>query len=165
MKKILIAILLLVSLDSFSQGPSQFDNIMLSKPADYKKAEPYVVLAAEYVYSSAIDKDDVHRMNAISFIMRWMQGTPDFSFTFDETITKVTKSDNELIGIYMVCLAKYALEKGKGVDREEVKYNAYILMAEYCENPLNNYKIRGETKKMIDAKNQGKLKEYLDSKK
>jgi hypothetical protein len=49
------------------------------------------------------------------------------------------------------------------VDRDELKLNSYRMLAIYCENPANNYKPRGEMKKMIDAKNQNKLKEYLDS--
>jgi len=164
-KKILTIVLLFLAFSSFSQSPSLYDNIILSKPDDYRKAEPYVVLAADYVYASAINKDDIHRSNAISFIMRWVQGTPDFSFSYDETIAKISKSDNEMIGLYVTCLASSALQKGKGADREDIKYNAYLLIAEYCENPLNNYKARGEVKKMIEAKNQGKLKEYLETKK
>jgi len=39
-----------------------------------------------------------------------------------------------------------------------------VLFAGYCENPDNNYKPRGEMKKMLDAKNQNKLKEYLETK-
>jgi hypothetical protein len=139
--------------------------VLLNTPNDYRKAEPIVTLAADYVYSSPISKDDVSRSNAISFIRRWMQGTPDFSFPFDETISKISKSDGEIVPMYMTCLVRYAIQKGKGTDRDEIKYNAYVQLAEYCENPVNNYKIRGEVKKMIDAKNQGKLKEYLEIKK
>jgi ABC-type tungstate transport system permease subunit len=82
----------------------------------------------------------------------------------DETITKIAGGDNDILSMYFICLAKYALAKGKGVDREELKYNAYLLLAKYCENPGNNYKPKGEVKKLIDAKNQDKLKEFLDSK-
>lgn len=124
-----------------------------------------MMLAADYVYSTPISKDDVNRTNAITFIRKWMLGTPDFSFTFDETIAKISKSDVEMASLYMTCLVRYAIQKGKGTDREEIRYNAFVKMAEYCENPANNYKARGEVKKMIDAKNQGKLKEYIEIKK
>lgn len=148
----------------FSQNSSQYDNIPLTTAAEYRKAEPYVILAADYVYSSPIDKENLNRTNAISFIMKWMVGTSDYSFGMDETIRKVSNGDNEILGIYFSSLAKYALSKGKGADREDMKYNAYLMMVTYCENPDNNFRIRGEVKKMIDAKNQGKLKEFLDSK-
>jgi len=164
-KNIILLGILLYTINSFSQSHSQYDNVLLSKPADYKKAEPIVILAADYVYTSPISKDDVNRTNAISFIRKWMQGTPDYSFPFDETISKIAKTDGEMVPLYMTCLVRYAIQKGKGTDREEIKYNAYIQLAEFCENPANSYKARGEVKKMIDAKNQGKLKEYLEIKK
>ncbi len=164
--KTLFSVLLFFSvLSVFSQNASQYDNILLTTAHDYRKAEPQVILAADYVYSTPIDKDNIHRKNAISFIMKWMSGTSDYSFIPDRTVSRVTNNENELIGVYYACLAKYALNKGKAADREDVKINSYILLAIYCENPDNGYKIKGEIKKLIEARNQNKMKEYLDSKK
>jgi len=165
MKKLFILLSLLVSIVANSQNTSQYDNILLNNAADYRKAEPQVVLASDYVYSTPIDKENVNRTNAISFIIKWMSGTSDFSFTMDEATYKIANSDKEVLGVYFSCLVKYALSKGKGVDREDLKYNSFVLLANYCENPENNYKPRGEIKKLIEAKNQGKLREFLDSKK
>lgn len=165
MKKLFILLFLLVSIVANSQNTSQYDNILLNNAADYRKAEPQVVLASDYVYSTPIDKENINRTNAISFIIKWMSGTSDFSFTMDEATYKIANSDKEVLGVYFSCLVKYALSKGKGVDREDLKYNSFVLLANYCENPENNYKPRGEIKKLIEAKNQGKLREFLDSKK
>jgi hypothetical protein len=163
--KTLFSILLFFSAFSLlSQNASQYDNIPLNNAANYRKAEPQVILAADYVYSTPVDKENINRKNAVSFVMKWMAGTSDYSFGMDETITKIAGGDTEILAIYFTSLAKYALTKGKGVDREESRYNAYIMLATYCENPANNYKPRGEVKKLIDAKNQDKLKEFLDSK-
>jgi hypothetical protein len=164
MKTIFSIIFCIVALHAFSQKTSQYDNIPLNTAADFRKAEPQVILATDYVYSTPVDKENINRKNAVSFIMKWMAGTSDYSFGMDETISKIAGGDNDVLSAYFVCLAKYALAKGKGVDREELKYNAYLLLTKYCENPNNNYKPKGEVKKMIDAKNQDKLKEFLDSK-
>ena len=165
MKTLFPILFLLVALNAFSQKTSQYDNIPLNTAADFRKAEPQVILAADYAYSSPIDKENTNRLNAITFVMQWMKGTSDYSFGMDETISKISNGDREIYGIYFICLAKYALSKGKGVDREDAKYNAYVMMADYCENPVNNFKMRGEVKKMAEAKKQGQLKEFLDSKK
>lgn len=163
--KIYLFLLCLFTLTSaFAQKTTQYDQILLSTPAEYRKAEPHVMLAADYVYTTPMDKDNLNSKNAVSFIMKWMAGTSDYSFVMDQTIMKITNNDRDLVGIYVACLTKYALQKGKGVDREELKLNSYLLLARYCENPANNYKPKGEMKKLIDAKNQNKLKEYLDSK-
>ena len=163
--KVLFSILFCcVAFSAFSQHNSQYDNIPLTSADNCRKAEPQVMLAADYVYTSPVDKDDLNRKNAIAFIMKWMAGTSDFSFGMDETISKIAGGDNEILSTYFVSLAKYALSKGKGVDRGELKYNAYVLLAMYYENPGNNYKPKGEVKKLIDAKNHDKLKVFLDSK-
>ena len=164
MKALFSILLSCLAFSVFSQNSSQYDNIPLTSAANYRKAEPQVILASDYVYSSPVDKENMNRKNAIAFIMKWMGGTSDYSFGMDETISKIAGGDNDILGMYFVCLAKYALDKGKGVDREELKHNAYLLLAMYCENPDNNYKPKGEVKKLIEAKNQDKLKEFLDSK-
>jgi len=153
-----------IAFSAFSQATSKYDNVPLNSAANCRKAEPQVILASDYVYSTPIEKENTTRKNAIAFIMKWMAGTADYSFGMDETISKIGSNDNDIIGMYFVCLAKYALSKGPGVDRDELKYNAYVLLATFCENPDNNYKPRGEVKKLIDAKNQNTLKEFLDSK-
>ena len=164
MKTIISILFCCVALSAFSQHTSQYDNIPLASADNCRKAEPQVMLAADYVYTSPVDKDNLNRKNAIAFIMKWMAGTSDFSFGMDETISKIAGGDNEILSTYFVSLAKYALSKGKGVDREELKYNAYVLLAKYCENTNNNYKPKGEVKKLIEANKQNKLKEFLDSK-
>ncbi len=164
MKIHLSFLLFILVFSAFAQNSSKYDNILLTTANECRKAEPQVMLASDYVYSTPIDKKNFNRTNAISFIMKWMSGTSDFSFILDETIKKVTYNDKDLVGVYIACLAKYALEKGKGVDREDLKLNSYLMLAKYCEDPANNYKPRGEIKKLIEAKNQGKLKEYLETK-
>jgi len=162
MKLFLFCLLFLFSTTIFSQTVSQYDNVPLTTAIEYRRAEPQVALAADYVYWSPIDKENVHRKDAISFILKWMGGTSDFSFTPDESMRKITNDDRDLVGTYAACITKYALQIGKGVNRDSLKYNSYLLLAKYCENPENNYKQRGEIKKLVDAKNQNKLQEYLD---
>ncbi len=164
MKTLFLVLFVLLSTSIFSQNSSQYDNIMLTTANEYRNAEPQVMLAADYVYSTPIDKDNLNRKNSISFIMKWMGGTSDFSFIMDATVMKIVNNDRDVMGIYSACLAKYALQQGKGVDRDSLKYNSYLLLANYCEDPGNNYKPKGEIKKLIEAKNQHKLQEYLDSK-
>ena len=164
MKTLFSFILITLALNTYSQKVSPYDNIQLHTASDFRKAEPHVILASELVLSLPIEKENINRNNAISFIMKWMSGTSDYSFMMDETLVKVTGNDRDLIGVYCACISKYAIEKGKGYDRDSLKLNAYILLARYCENPNNKYKVRGEIKKLIDAKNENKVKEYLDSK-
>ncbi|MEI6059298.1 MAG: hypothetical protein WCR72_01255 [Bacteroidota bacterium] len=165
MKRVVFALLILFASASFAQNYSQWENIPLVTAAEFRKAEPQVMLAADLVLSTPIEKTNKNRLNAISFIMKWMGGTSDYSFVLDETMRRVTYGDKDMLGVYFACLSKYAIQKGKGADREDIRIKSYAMLAAYCENPDNNIKVRGEIKKLVDAKNQNKMKEYLDSKK
>ncbi len=165
MKTLTSFIFVLITLSSFSQNFSQYENVYLTNAAEHRRAEPQVILACDLVLSTPIEKKNNNRSNAISFIAKWMSGTADYSFAIDETLKKITARDMDLIGVYYACISKYAIEQGKGTEREELKLQAYKMFATYCDNPDNNYKPRGEMKKMVDAQKQGKLQEYLDTKK
>lgn len=164
MKYCITLIFLFFGLGVFSQNFSNYQNITLQTAADYRKVEPQVMLAYELVLSTPVDKKNTNRLDAISFIMRWMSGTSDYSFVMDEALFKITNNDKDILGVYFACLAKYALQHGKNVDRSDLRYNSYLMLAQYCEIPENNLKPRGEIKKMVEAKNQNQLKEYLEKK-
>jgi hypothetical protein len=164
MKWYITLIFLFFGLGVFSQNFSNYQNITLQTAADYRKVEPQVMLAYELVLSTPVDKKNTNRLDAISFIMRWMSGTSDYSFVMDEALFKITNNDKDILGVYFACLAKYALQHGKNVDRSDLRYNSYLMLAQYCEIPENNLKPRGEIKKMVEAKNQNQLKEYLEKK-
>jgi hypothetical protein len=150
---------------SFSQNSNGYQNIRLTTPSEFRKAEAQVILASDFILSMPIEKKNPNRDQAMSFIMKWMQGTPDYSFVLDESIAKITAGDNELMGIYLAALASTALSKGKEITREELRIGSYARLADYCSDPAHNYKPKGEVKKLIEARKQNTLAEYLDSKK
>ena len=161
----LFFLLLLLNLSVFSQNFSQFENMQLNTAADYRRIEPQVALACDLILSTPVEQKNKNRLDAIRFMYTWMSGTSDYSFVPDETLKKIISNDREMMCIYSAGLTKYALQKGKGVDRSEMKYNAYLALATYCENPENNLKPFGEIKKLIEAKKQNKVQEFLDKKK
>ena len=165
MKYYIFVLLSVIAVSAFSQDFSNYASIPLNTAADYRRAEPHVALAADLVLSLPIDKTNINRQNALSFLMKWMQGTSDYGIVIEPSLMKITNNDKDLGGVYFACLTKYALSKGKGVDREELRINSFSMFATYCENSDNNYIPKGEMKKLVDAKNKGTLKEYLDSKK
>jgi hypothetical protein len=165
MKYLISIILVTLALNSFSQDFAQYESIPMSTAAEFRRAEPQVALAADFVYNVPIDKTNLNRKNALSFIIKWMRGTSDYSFVVDESLKKITYNDQDLASVYFACLAKSALQKGKDADRDEIRTYSYILFATYCENPENNYVPKGEMRKLVDAKNKGQMKEYLETKK
>lgn len=151
---------LFFSITSFAQ--SSYSNIKLESAADYKLAEPAVLKATNYLFSSKFDKEDLERLYAIEFIMKWMGGTPDFTFELNENFTKPFLDDTDLLGLYMGAVAKFALEhKAKAKDINTVNLNAAKMIIDYSSKPGNNLKQTGEFKKMAAAHKKGELEKYF----
>ena len=161
--KNLISLLLLFYLNnSFSQTLPNFDEIKLDQGSDYKAAETSATQAATYILSTPFEKDDLNRLKSLQFIIKWMSGTPDYSFTLDNVASKITKGNDDLLGIYMACMTQYCLEnKESAKDAKLVKLNSIKLLLAYCENENNKMKMTKQLKKLSEANKKGELEKEL----
>jgi hypothetical protein len=158
--RLLFILALFLSVTSFAQ--SSYSNIKLETPGEYRGAEPAVLKATNYLFTSKFDKDDLERLYAIEFIMKWMGGTPDFTFELNENFTKPFLDDTDLLGLYMGAVVKFALEhRTKAKDINTVNLNAAKMIVEYSSKPGNNLKQTGELKKMATALKKGELEKYF----
>lgn len=162
MKKIFSITLITIGLffnQSFAQQElPDFENIKLDQKSDYKQADSAALKASTYLLSTPFEKDNIHRLHALSFVIKWMSGTPDFSFTLDEDAIKTVKGNEALIGLYMAAMTKYALEnRSLSKDTKAIKLNSLILLLNYCENTNNNIKMTKQLKKLSEAKAKGQL--------
>jgi hypothetical protein len=160
MKNIILALLLLCSAYCQAQTVPNFDLIKLEKSSDYKAADPFVLQTATYLLSTPFKKDNADRQSSLQFISKWMFGTPDHSFVFNDMADKIGKDNNDLFGLYMAAMAKYTLEhKAASKDPKLVKLNAIILLLNYCENKDNNMRMSKQLRKMAEAKEKGQLEQ------
>jgi len=168
MKSKLLTITALLAGMLFSINAQDFSNlgmIQLKDPADYKNNEKTALDCANYLLNSRfddLDKDLTHNQAQL-FLIKWMGGTPDYMFSLDETVTKATGSNTSLLSIFLAASVKYVLEnKEMSTNEEEVKFNSFLIFLKYCEDPAKDSKLNGEIKKMIKAKNENSLREYLN---
>ena len=149
-----------IAISSFAQ--SSYSNIKLEEKEDYKIAESTVLKASEYLFTTKYDKEDLERLYAIEFIMKWMNGTPDFNFELNEKFTKPFLHETDLLGLYMGALAKFAIEhKDQAKDATTLNLNAVKIIIGYSSKPANNLKQTGELKKMAAALKKGELEKYF----
>ena len=148
---------------SFSQDLPDFDAIRLEKAGDYNaKANDAALQAAEFLLSTPLDPDNLDRLKSMQYMITWMSGTPDYSFTLDEHATKFTKNNDDFLGLYLAAMTKFMLEnKDDAADENKVKLNAMKLVIAYAKDKNNKVKVNGELKKAIEAEDKGKLAEYL----
>lgn len=162
MKTIFIALLAFYCNYSFCQTTPDYDNIKLVDKGDYQVAEPNVMQAANYILSTPFEKNDLTRLKSLQFIIKWMTGTPDFSFSLDDMATKMAKGNDDVLGVYMVCMTKYYLEnKASSKDAKVVKLNSIKMLLSYCENENNKLKLTKQLKKLSEANQRGELEKEL----
>src|SRR5215203_136252 len=160
--KIFLVLFLSLTIALASSGQSAYNDIKLQEPGDYKRAESSVLKAADYLFSTKYDKEDLERLYAIEFIMKWMGGTPDFTFEVDENFTKPFLSETDLLGLYMSAIAKFALKhQAQATDTKAINISAAKMIVDYSNKPSNNLKQTGELKKMATASKKGELEKYF----
>lgn len=162
MKKLLLIFFVVLANRSWGQTIPDFDHIKLEKATDYKAADPFALQTSNYLLSTPVKKDDKNRQKSVQFIVKWMSGTPDYSFNLNDAIDRIGKSNTDLLGIYLAAMTKYSLEnKTAAKDPAQVKLNAVTALLDYCENKNNNLKLTKQLKKLAEARENGTLAESL----
>ncbi|HMU46780.1 MAG TPA: hypothetical protein PKC72_10455 [Chitinophagaceae bacterium] len=139
-----------------------FDDVRLEQGSDYKTAEPTVMKAATYILSTPFEKNDISRLKSMQFLIKWMSGTPDYTFTLDDVAGKITKGNDDLLGTYMACMTKYCIDHPESSkDPSAVKINSLKMLLEYCENSANNMKMTKQLRKLSEANKKGELEKEL----
>jgi len=145
-----------------AQDYSNLKDIELKEKEDFSKVEDKILECSKYVLTTPMDDENTNRINALQFMFRWMDGTPDYTFTLDETVGKIAQTSDALLGVYMACMCRYVLEnKDNAKDEKEVKYNSVLMLIDYARNPDNKVEITGEMENLIKAKDENRLKEYI----
>lgn len=149
-KYIVIIALIFFSSNIFAQDFSKLKKIKLEELIDYSKNESLVLQCANYILNtpySTNDNGELNRLNAVSFIIRWMEGTD--KYTFDIT-TELTKGKMELMVVQFAAMAKVAIEEtNQKLSSSEILHKANELLIAYCANPKNNIKATKAIKKAI----------------
>lgn len=164
MRRIVSTLLFVCCLLTLSaQELPDFDSIPLAKKEDFnEKADQAALQASNFLLATPVETESLPRIKATQYILKWMEGTPNYSFTIDDTIVKINKKGTDLIGLYLAAATKFCLEnKESAKDANLVKLNTFKTFADYCAKSENNVKVSGELKKLVQANEEGKLKEYL----
>jgi len=162
MKNTIFSFLLFCSMNLTAQTIPNFDLIKLEKISDYKKAEPFVILSANFILSTPFKIDNKDRYNSLRFISQWMNGTTDYSFVMNDIIEKIGKGDNDHLAIYVSALSKYTIENKPVVkDANKIKLEAMTTLLNYCQDKNNNLRLTKQLKKLAEAKEKGQLEQAL----
>jgi hypothetical protein len=123
---------------------SQLSRIQFNCSADYSNAENMVLNCVEYLTSNSLDITNINSGHAETFLLRWMNGTPDYSFSMNQTVCKIMESNISLLSIYIAFFAKYVIEnKNRLKNENEICNDVISSLLDYCKNYNINMILNG----------------------
>ena len=138
----------LVSTTLLAQDIPNVSNTPLKTTADFKNAEPMVIACTNYLFSTSVSKDNLDRLVATQFVLKWMEGT-DYTFNIDSKMTDLTDGNDDLFGMYLAGMSKVVLEnKDATLSDDEIHAQVTKMLIDYCKDESHKCK---PTKKMKKA--------------
>ena len=150
MKKTLLFVLMVFALNAFGQDFTKLQNYDFKSVDDYKSQENEVLKCANYLFDNPNDSEELNRLTSVQFIMKWMEGTPDYTFAIGPNAMDLTKGGPDLLGLYLAGMSKTVLENpNKKLNNDEIHNASKNLLVEYCGNKENNIKPSKQIKKIL----------------
>lgn len=147
---ILVLFILSLSLPLFAQDYTNLADIKFLKPSDYKDNETKVEECSNYILGQKYKSNELTKLKCMQFIMKWMAGTPDYSFSLGSDFSSLCNKDTELVTLYMASLVKAALNDDySGKDSKSITKNGHEIFLKYCASPENNVKMHKALKKAV----------------
>lgn len=137
-QSLLLLLFCFISLHTIGQNSPKFET-----KEDYQEAESDILELCNYLLDNPIDQDEILRLDAIRYIMIWMQGTPDYTFNItQEAMDLMGNKTEDLLTIYLAALSKTVLDDAEGnlIDAQ-VEEQAIDYLIIYCAKESNNVKV------------------------
>lgn len=161
-KSFLFFFLLLISISySYSQELPQLKNIKLNKNSHFKDTEPIVLKVINYLFETPIDKKNKARTEAGQFLVKWMNGTPEYTFYLEEKETNFFNTDADLMLMYMASLTRFTLANKTIKDQKPLVIGAMRLVLPYLNQQQNKKNWSNDLWQLNEASQKGKLEEFL----
>lgn len=163
MKKIALFILCLSigTCYAFAQDLPNLKHVKLTKNAHFKNSQPIVLKVTSYLFETPINKKNTSRTEAGQFLIKWMNGTPDYTFYLEEKETNFFNTDSDLMLMYMAGLTKFSVENKEVKDQKAIILGTMQLVLSYLNQQENKKNWSADLWQLNDANQKGKLKEYL----
>lgn len=151
MKKIILIIAIAFAHHlSFCQNFNELANYEFKTVESYESEKNNVLMCANYLFNNPANQSEINRLRSIQYIMKWMEGTPDYTFEIDEKVIELTKGNPDLLGLYLAAMSKVVIENKDGELNNENIYNkAEEILVNYCSNSNNKMKPSKKIKKII----------------
>lgn len=148
-----IALLLSASLCS-AQNFEEISKYEFKTAESYETEKGKVLQTANYLFDNPANLYELNRLTALQYIMKWMEGTPEYTFEIGEKAMELTKGNSDLLGLYLAAMSKSVLEhKGESqLTNLEIYQKSETLLVDYCGDANNKMKPSKKIKKILKSR-------------
>lgn len=146
---------------SYAQDLPSLKHIKLNKNAHFRTSEPITLKVITYLLETPINKKNKSRTEAGQFLLKWMDGTPDFTFYLEEKETNFFNTDADLMLMYMASLTKFSLENPAVKDQKSLVIGAMSILLPYLDKQEDKKSWSRELTQLNEANKEGKLEAFL----
>ncbi|MEL6976944.1 MAG: hypothetical protein AAGL29_16390, partial [Bacteroidota bacterium] len=129
---ILFVTLLLSATLCTSQNFEEISKYEFKTTESYESEKGTVLKCANYLFENPANLYELNRLNAQQYIMKWMEGTPEYTFEIGEKAMELTKGNSDLLGLYLAAMSKSVIEhegEAKLTSNEIYKKSETMLLA------------------------------------
>lgn len=174
-KKLSLILLLTLPTIMFGQLSKSLEEMKADKNVEYKKYEPLLFKATEYIFDNPVNTQSKEFISATQIVGFWMNKDTGMGIpTFGNFFTSLTNKNKQQF-LYTVAMINYGLNQkiknnriltckkidgqkySEQEDVREVQLGGAKILLEYIGNKNNNVPINSQTKKYIKAYKKGKL--------
>ena len=149
-KYILILVFNFMAIYAFSQDYSKLSSFEFKNAKDYANAKPQVLECANYLLDNPININESNRLISVQYILKWMEGTSEYTFSIGEKAMELTKGKSELFSLYLTTMTKVVLENpDEKLTDTQIHEKTQEYLIKYCSNPDNKLKPSKAMKKII----------------
>ena len=146
----LVCIVFLLAGSVFSQDFEALSKYEFTNVESYKTERSKVLECANYLFNTPSNTAELNRLTALQYIMKWMEGTPAFTFEIGEEAMKLSKGNTDLLGLYFAGMTKVVLDnEGDTLNAQQIYKRTEALLVDYCANSANKMKPSKTLKKLI----------------
>lgn len=158
----------LILFSSYAQNWDALSDLSFKDAQDCRNYDDEALIAANFILDAPLEvnSSDMDHVNAWLFLFKWMITTEDYHFELDDTFSQMMKPNENLVGVVLSSMVKTTMEnKDKNLNQSEIKLMYVNTFLDYCTDPANGVKIKKDLKKMVQARDENRLEEFLNQSK
>ena len=136
-------------------------NYVLNIAADYAKYEKDIIACANWMENTPLNVDEQKRIEANTFLMKWLTGSPTVSINLNaDIVVKCTDKNSDLLMLFLAGWTRYSLENNYSKDQQIGYFEGFKSMINVYNKGILIKKDK-DLESLIALYNKGELEAWI----